>query len=90
MTPSEVRCSSGLCPGAPAFLSYNNDLAFISLSRGTRILLFADDISLVPRLLGTRLDDIMLYKLVSNDQDTIDFQADVDLVANWPNSITWN
>ena len=25
----------------------------------------------------------MLYKAVSNDQDTIDFQADVDLVANW-------
>ena len=51
------------------FLSYVNDLAFISFSHGTQILLFADD--------------IILYKPVSNDQDTIDFQADVDVLANW-------
>ena len=28
-------------------------------------------------------DDIVLYKSITNDQDTADFQADVDLVVNW-------
>ena len=59
----------GLSWGPCFFLSYINDPAFISFSHGTQILLFADD--------------IILYKPVSNDLDTINFQADVDVVANW-------
>ena len=56
--------------GPLLFLSY--DLASLSFSSGTNILMFADD--------------IVLYKLISSQWDSSDFQADVDLLASWAKS----
>ena len=67
--PVKSGVPQGSVLGPLLFLSCIYDLAFITFSHGTRMLLFADD--------------IVLYKLVSNDQDTNDFQADVDRMANW-------
>ena len=67
--PVKSGVPQGSVLGPLFFLSYINDLASLTFSRGTQILLFADD--------------IVLYKLITNDQDTANFQADVDLVANW-------
>lgn len=69
--PVKSGVPQGSVQGPLLFLSYANDLASITFSHGTRIQMFADD--------------IVLYKPVTNDLDTVDFQADVDLVANWTN-----
>ena len=58
--------------GPLLFLSYINDLSSLTFSSGTNILMFADD--------------IVLYKSISSQRDSSDFQGDVDLVANWAKS----
>ena len=70
--PVKSGVPQGSILGPLLFLSYINDLASLSFSSGTNILMFADD--------------IVLYKPISSQRDSSDFQADVDLVANWAKS----
>ena len=70
--PVKSGVPQGSVLGPLLFLTYINDLASLSFSSGTNILMFADD--------------IVLYKPISSQCDSSDFQGDVDLVANWAKS----
>ena len=70
--PVKSGVPQGSVLGHLFFLSYINDLSSLTFSSGTNILMFADD--------------IVLYKSISSQRDSSDFQGDVDLVANWAKS----
>ena len=70
--PVKSGVPQGSVLGPLLFLAYINDLVSLSFSSGTNILMFADD--------------IVLYKPISSQRDSSDFQGDVDLVANWAKS----
>ena len=65
--PVKSGVPQGSVLGHLFFLSYINDLSSLTFSSGTNILMFADD--------------IVLYKSISSQRDSSDFQGDVDLVG---------
>ena len=50
--------------GPLLFLVYMNDLVNVSLSQGCEIVMFGDD--------------ILMFKLITGDEDLASFQADID------------
>ena len=58
-------CSSG----GHSCSSYINDLSYLALSQGAKILLYADD--------------ILPYKPINMPSDFDDLQADVNTIAHW-------
>jgi len=70
--PVKSGVPQGSVLGPLLFLSYIKYLSSLTFSSGTNILMFADD--------------IVLYKSISSQRDSSEFQGDADLVANWVKS----
>ena len=76
--PSHLRCTQGSVLGPLLFLIYIDDVARVSLSEGSTLVLCADD--------------VLLYRKIDSTEDFFALQRDINGINNWTkeNHITFN